>query len=561
MTAKLVGMARRFVLDGLIEEQHVFDAAKAAAEKRTSLLHFLVRNKLLDQLRVAAAASSEFQLPLIDIAALDLSRCPEDIIDTQLIKIHHVLPLAIHDQSLTIAVSDPSDPSLIQELAFHSGLSINLVVAEDIKLALAIDHYLRNIVRKYSNKITAEESIELDSSTQVEDEEESNAFDETPLVRFINNLLDEAISLGASDVHFEPYETIYRVRFRIDGLLREMTCPPVKLTARLASRLKIMAHMDIAEKRVPQDGRMCIRFSENRSVDIRVNSLPTLWGEKIVLRILDPLNTNLDIRTLGMEPRQLQLYIEALQKHQGLILVTGPTGGGKSITLYSALDRLNANTKNISTVEDPIEIAVQGINQLAVNTKAGVTFASALRALLRQDPDIIMVGEIRDLETAEIAIRAAQTGHLVLTTLHTLSAAASLSRLRNMGIPLYNLASTISLVVAQRLARRLCENCKEVVEISEKVLKEQGFTTELHPSPTVFQARGCSDCRDGYRGRIGFFEVVPVSESLSRIIMDDCLSQRFQRHMESLNFPNLRAAALLKVAQGLTSLSEANRLT
>lgn len=371
----------------------------------------------------------------------------------------------------------------------------------------------------------------------------------------------EAISLRTSDIHFEPYESIYRIRFRIDGLLREMTRPPVKLTARLASRIKIMALLDIAEKRAPQDGRIRIRLAGKRTIDIRVNCLPTLWGEKIVMRILDPMNTDLNMDTLGMEPRQKEAYQQALQQQQGLILVTGPTGSGKSLTLYSGLNSLNANTKNISTVEDPVEITIEGINQLAVNAKTGISFSGALRAILRQDPDIIMLGEVRDLETAEIALRAAQTGHLVLTTLHTLSAAASINRLRNIGIPRYNLASTISLIVAQRLARRLCERCKEAVEISEKVLTEQGLTAQLHPSPRLFRAKGCGDCGDGFRGRIGFYEVVPVSESLSRIIMEGGRTQRFRKHMRKHGLLDLRQAALLKVSQGLTSLEEANRLT
>ena len=440
-----------------------------------------------------------------------------------------------------------------------------MVIAEDSKLDSAINNYLQRTSRSYSNKAAIDSNLEneiaIDSSSVSEREEELNTFDETPLVRFINNLLLEAISLRASDIHFEPYESIYRIRFRIDGLLREMTRPPVKLTARLASRIKIMAHLDIAEKRAPQDGRIHIRHAGKRTIDVRVNSLPTLWGEKIVMRILDPLNTNLNMDTLGMEPQQKEAYLQALQKQQGLILVTGPTGSGKSLTLYSGLNSLNANTKNISTVEDPVEITIEGINQLAVNAKTGISFSVALRAILRQDPDIIMLGEIRDLETAEIVLRAAQTGHLVLTTLHTLSAAASLNRLRNIGIPRYNLASTISLIVAQRLARRLCEHCKESVEIPEKTLAELGLSAELHPNPRFFRAKGCADCRDGFRGRIGFYEVVPVSKSLSRIIMEGGRTQRFRKHMKKHGLLDLREAALLKVAQGLTSLEEANRLT
>lgn len=565
MAVNIVGLARRLVAENVIDEAQVQRAILQATQQNISLAHYLVSNKLVDQFALAATTSNEFQLPLIAIEAFNLDCCPMNVVDANLVKKHRILPLSAGDKYLFLAISYPGDVSAINEIAFHSGLKIEMAIAEDSKLDLAINQYLQLISRSYSSKAAVdsklEDEIAIDSASVSPDEEELNTFDETPLVRFINNLLLEAIALRASDIHFEPYESVYRIRFRIDGLLREMTRPPVKLTARLASRIKIMAHLDIAEKRAPQDGRIRIRLAGKRTIDIRVNSLPTLWGEKIVMRILDPLNTDLNMDTLGMEPKQKEAYLQALRKQQGLILVTGPTGSGKSLTLYSGLNSLNTNTKNISTVEDPVEITVEGINQLAVNAKTGISFSSALRAILRQDPDIIMLGEIRDLETAEIVLRAAQTGHLVLTTLHTLSAAASINRLRSIGIPRYNLASTISLVVAQRLARRLCEHCKETVEIPEKVLEEQGFTAELHPSPLLFRAKGCADCGNGFRGRIGFYEVVPVSESLSRIIMEDGGTQRFLKHMKKHGLLALREAALLKVAQGLTSLEEANRLT
>ncbi|MDA0281650.1 MAG: type IV-A pilus assembly ATPase PilB [Proteobacteria bacterium] len=565
MAVKLVGLARRLVAENLIDETRVQQAILKATHQDIALCHYLACNKLVDQYALAVITSDEFKLPLIEIESFDLDHCPVSIVDVDLVKKHRILPLSTRDKCLFLAISYPGDLGAIDEIAFHSGLKVELVIAEDSKLDSAINNYLQRTSRSYSNKAAIDSNLEneiaIDSSSVSEREEELNTFDETPLVRFINNLLLEAISLRASDIHFEPYESIYRIRFRIDGLLREMTRPPVKLTARLASRIKIMAHLDIAEKRAPQDGRIHIRLAGKRTIDVRVNSLPTLWGEKIVMRILDPLNTDLNMDTLGMEPQQKEAYLQALQKQQGLILVTGPTGSGKSLTLYSGLNSLNANTKNISTVEDPVEITIEGINQLAVNAKTGISFSVALRAILRQDPDIIMLGEIRDLETAEIVLRAAQTGHLVLTTLHTLSAAASLNRLRNIGIPRYNLASTISLIVAQRLARRLCEHCKESVEIPEKTLAELGLSAELHPNPRFFRAKGCADCRDGFRGRIGFYEVVPVSKSLSRIIMEGGRTQRFRKHMKKHGLLDLREAALLKVAQGLTSLEEANRLT
>lgn len=565
MTVKLVGMARRLVSDNLIDEAKVQQANLKASQQGIQLVQYLVRNKILDQRILAICTSDEFKLPLLEIEAFDLDFCPVDIVDTELVRKHRMLPLSIRGKRLFAAVSFPGNVNAISELAFNSGLQIEMIIAEDAKLDTAIELYLQRAERKYSDRINSENEFEgeiaIDAASNVDDEESLSTFDETPLVRFINNLLREAITVCASDIHFEPYENHYRVRFRIDGMLREMTRPPVKLTARLASRIKIMAHLNIAEKRSPQDGRIRIRTAGERTIDIRVNTLPTLWGEKIVMRIVDPLNSNLDTQTLGMEPEQRELYLDALQKHQGLILVTGPTGSGKSLTLYSGLNSLNTPTKNISTVEDPIEITIEGINQLAVNPKTGLSFSAALRAILRQDPDIIMLGEVRDQETAEIVFRAAQTGHLVLTTLHTLSAAATLNRLRNMGIPLYNLASTISLIVAQRLARKLCEKCKESVEIPKNVLNEQGFTAKIHLEPQLYRAKGCSACRDGFQGRIGFYEVVPISSSLSQIIMLDKPARQFQKHMKKRGLLNLREAALLKVAQGLTSLDEANRLT
>jgi type IV pilus assembly protein PilB len=389
----------------------------------------------------------------------------------------------------------------------------------------------------------------------------SAANDNTPLVKRINGLLIDAIEASASDLHFEPYESDYRIRFRIDGLLHEIIKPSIKLAGRLASRIKVMAQMDIAKKRLPQDGRIKLRLSSVRSIEFRVNTLPTLWGEKIVLRILDPLNILLGVDALGFEALQKEQYLRALEKQQGFILVTVPTGSGKTISLYNALSILNTNQRNISAAEDPVEINLPGINQVSVNPRIGLNFASAMRAFLRQDPDIIMVGEVRDLITAEMAIRTAQTGHLVLSTLHTNSAAASITRLRSMGIPAFNLANSLSLIVAQRLARRLCNNRKESVEIPEKVLIEEGFKREKLARARIHRATGCDICRDGYSGRIGFYEVVPISATLSRIIMDDGDAIHLAEQARKEGCLSLRDAVLLKVAQGITSLEEANRLT
>jgi type IV pilus assembly protein PilB len=565
MAAKIVGLARRLISEKLIDKTVAENAIEVAAVEDIPLAHCLVREKLVDQYLLAITISHEFQLPVIDLESFNPEYFPIGIIESELLAKHRVLPLATNEKCLFLAVSYPGHSNAVDEIAFQSGKKIELLIAEDMKLGLAIDKYLQRTSRTYSNKATSTDTlvdeIEIDSSQIDTDQEELNTFDETPLVRFINHLLLEAIALKASDIHFEPYEHSYRVRFRIDGLLREMTSPPVKLNSRLASRIKIMAHLNIAERRIPQDGRIRIRLAGERTLDVRVSSLPTLWGEKIVMRVLDPVNIDLNLDALGMEADQKATYLRALQKQQGLVLVTGPTGSGKSLTLYSGLSSLDANAKNISTVEDPVEISIDGINQLAINPKTGMTFSAALRAILRQDPDVIMLGEIRDPESAEIAIRAAHTGHLVLSTLHTLSAAASLNRLHSMGIPRYNLASTTSIVVAQRLARRLCENCKEPVEIPEKVLTAEGLTAKLHSSPRLFRARGCSSCREGFNGRIGFYEVVPISAGLSRIIMSGGAIDRFQKHMRKNGLLNLREAALLKVARGLTSLEEANRLT
>ncbi len=565
MPTKLAGLARRLVSEKLVDERLAVLATAAAREQNTSLVSHLVSSNLIAEETIALAAAEEFGLPVFKLDSFDIQSCPEKIVDAELIKRHHLLPLSVRCNRLFLASADPGDTSAINELAFHCGFKVEIIVVEVSKLASAIERYLQCLDRSYEAKENISDggldNIEIDLRNKLEPDEELNTFDETPLVRFINKLLLEAIAMQASDIHFEPYESIYRIRFRIDGLLREMTRPPVKLTPRLASRIKIMARLDISEKRLPQDGRIRILLAKKRVIDLRVNTLPTLWGEKIVMRILDPMNTSLGLDSLGMEPIQQESYLHALHRPQGLILVTGPTGSGKTFSLYCGLKELNIQSKNISTVEDPIEITIEGINQLAVNHKSGLSFASALRALLRQDPDVIMLGEVRDTEAAEIAIRAAQTGHLVLTTLHTLSAAASLSRLRNIGIPAYNLANTITLVIAQRLARRLCNYCKESIEMPERALIEQGFTTAQLSSLTLYRAQGCKHCQDGYSGRVGFYEVVPISEDLSRIIMEDSLEAGVSEYIRREGFLSLRDSVLVKVAGGVTSLEEANRLT
>ncbi|PCJ24447.1 MAG: type IV-A pilus assembly ATPase PilB [SAR86 cluster bacterium] len=565
MPVFLGGLARRLVSDKLLEEPQAIAATHSAKSQSVPFVAHIVATGLLDERSIAIAAADEFGVPMLDIAAFDLQNCQDKLIDISLIRRHRILPLTTRANSLSLATSDPGNIAVINEIKFHTGMNIEVIVAEEEKLNAAVDEFLLRQEKSYSTIASMAnadlDNIEIDSTQREELDEQLNTADETPLVRFINSLLLDAFKMGASDIHFEPYEKTYRVRFRIDGVLHEITRPPIRLTGRLASRLKVMAQIDISEKRVPQDGRIRIKLPQNHTVDLRVNTLPTLWGEKIVLRVLDSHNAPLGIDMLGLEKTQKEHYLNALQNPQGLILVTGATGSGKTATLYSGLSILNTSERNISTVEDPVEINMTGINQVSINTKAGLGFASSLRAFLRQDPDIIMVGEIRDLETAEIAIRAAQTGHLVLSTLHTLNAAATISRLVSMGIPAFNLASTVSLIIAQRLARKLCSHCKESIDIPENILIEEGFSKQQLPRLQLYRAVGCDHCREGYRGRIGFYEVVPITATLSSTIMSNSDSIQIANQIKAEGILSLRESALLKVGLGLTSLDEANRLT
>lgn len=558
-------MAQRLVRDNLLEKSKAEAAMSLAAADNISFVTHLLNKKLLPDHSIAAAAAVEFAVPLLDLSAFDLQHCPDKLVDTSLIKRHQLLPLFQRGKRLFVAVSDPSNLTAIDEIQFHTGINIELVVVAAGELSNAI---LKFIERQENAQPLIDELDgigidELSIETVKADaaDERLSASDEAPIVRFVNKLLLDAIRAGASDIHIEPYEKSYRVRFRIDGILQEITRPPIHLANRIASRLKIMALLDISEKRAPQDGRVKIRLSKTRSIEFRVNTLPTLWGEKIVLRLLDSRNARIGIDALGFEEDQKQQYLKALNLPQGLILVTGPTGSGKSISLYTGLNILNSPARNISTVEDPVEINLEGINQVSVNEKIGLGFASSLRAFLRQDPDIIMVGEIRDLETADIAIKAAQTGHLVLTTLHTNNAIEALTRLSNMGIPAYNLATSLNLIIAQRLARRLCDHCKETVEIPEKILLAEGFTRSQLQNLKLFRAVGCEHCNNGCKGRIGIYELVPVSAELSWLIMSGGNSLQMTELLETEGIRDLRQSALLKVAQGTISLEEANRLT
>ena len=563
------GLAKRLVADNLLNQQDMLEAFTNARKESIPLTRYLVKNQILASTTIADTASNQFGLPRIDLSALDPVSVgdPSKLLDIKLIRKHHILPLQRKGNLVTLAVSDPSDEDAINEIKFSTGASIDLIVVEDDKLQNLINDLLnidgnQEDGGNYDDLSDVDlEDLDIEVIDDSEIDEADEGVDDTPIVKFVNKILIDAIKLGVSDVHIEPYERVYRVRYRLDGILKEIARPPINIANRICSRVKIMAQLDISERRLPQDGRIKMKLSKTKAIDFRVNTLPTLWGEKIVMRILDPSSAMLGIEALGYEDDQKQLFLSALHQHQGLILVTGPTGSGKTVSLYTGLNILNTQEKNISTAEDPVEINLEGINQVAINSKVGLDFASALRAFLRQDPDVVMVGEIRDLETAEIAIKASQTGHMVLSTLHTNSAPETLSRLMNMGIPAYNLATSVSLIIAQRLARRLCNNCKKPINLPPKILLQEGFTEEQLDTMELYGAAGCDKCNEGYKGRVGIYEVVPITDSISRIIMDNGSTIQVADMARQEGFNDLRTSALVKVAKGLTSLAEANRIT
>jgi type IV pilus assembly protein PilB len=566
---QLSGLAGRLVAEELISAKDAVQAQKDASLERIPFVQFLVERKNVDSQRLAEVASQEFGVPLFDINAFNRTALPEGLVDVSLLTKHHAMPLFRRGNRLFIAVSDPTNLAALDEIKFHTGVNTDAVLIEERALSKTILEWV-DAQDNLGDGLEDLDSTDLDDIdiSAVEEGAEgeegggNEAVDETPIVRFVNKVLIDAIKQGASDIHFEPYENNYRVRFRTDGVLREMVRPPKNLAPRLSARLKVMSQMDISERRLPQDGRIQMKLSRNRAIDFRVNTLPTLFGEKIVLRILDPTSAQMGIDALGYEPDQKEMYLKTLNQPQGMILVTGPTGSGKTVSLYTGLNILNTPERNISTAEDPVEINLEGINQVHVNAKVGLDFAQALRSFLRQDPDIIMVGEIRDLETAEIAIKAAQTGHLVLSTLHTNSAAETVTRLLNMGVPAFNVATSVNLIIAQRLARRLCKECSVPADdIPHETLLKQGFTEESLVDANIMKAVGCDQCKDGYKGRVGIYEVVRVTPSIARIIMEEGNSMQIHQQAQEEGFNDLRASALVKVAQGLTSLEEANRIT
>jgi type IV pilus assembly protein PilB len=561
----LAGLPRRLVQDGLISEAKLLEATETAKKEKLPLVAYLVNEDLANARSIAVAASHEFGVPLLDLDAVDVDVDVVRAVDQKLINKHRVLPLVQRGQRLFLGIADPTNLAAIDDIKFQTSLRIDPVVVEQDKLEERIVKAIEAVDTSMSGMGDDDFDLEnLDVTGEDDDEEDVHKDDieDAPVVRFVNKILLDAIKRGASDVHFEPYEKYFRVRTRLDGVLSEVAQPPVVLANKVCARLKVMSRMDIAERRVPQDGRIKMRLSKNRAIDFRVNTCPTLFGEKIVLRILDPSSAKLGIEMLGYEDQQRQLYEKHLSKPYGMILVTGPTGSGKTVSLYTGLNILNTEDRNISTAEDPAEINLPGINQVNVNPKVGLTFASSLKAFLRQDPDVIMVGEIRDLETAEIAIKAAQTGHLVLSTLHTNDAPRTLTRLVDMGVKPYAIATSVSLIIAQRLARRLCDNCKEVQDIPREALEKEGFEAEdLDEGINVFGPKGCKSCNDGYKGRVGIFQVMEVSEAMGRIIMEGGNAIQIADQAATEGVYDLRRAGLNKVKEGVTSLVEINRVT
>ena len=561
------GIADRLVSEQLISPEGIAEISEQAQTQGLTLIQELLSGNYVNSQLLASIISEEYGVPLLDLSRVVEEQFPVDLVPQSLIRKHRALPLYRRGNRLFVAISDPTNTSALAEFKFATGIATDSVVVEHKQLLETIDEVIAKQDEIFDGDITdftsAEDYIpDLEVEEELEETDFTKLADDAPVVKFVNKVLFDAIKQGASDIHFEPYEREYRVRVRADGVLQEVVRPPKGLAPRLAARLKVMARLDISERRAPQDGRIQLKLSKNRSIDFRVSTLPTLFGEKIVLRILDPGSARMGVDALGYDPEQKELYLEALNRPQGMILVTGPTGSGKTVSLYTGLDILNEPERNISTAEDPVEINMEGINQVHVNPKVGLNFAQVLRSFLRQDPDVLMVGEIRDLETAEIAIKAAQTGHLVLSTVHTNSAPETINRLLNMGVPAYNIASSLTLIIAQRLARRLCRYCAEPeTNVPEGALKQLGFTDALLKTAEIKKPVGCKQCRRGYSGRVGIYEVVKITREISSAILNGANVHELEAAASDAGFPNLRQAALKKCAEGIISLEEVNRVT
>jgi type IV pilus assembly protein PilB len=571
VTANLVGItgiARRLVQDGALDEAAARDAMAKAAAAKQPLPQYFAEKKLVTPAQLAAANALEFGMPLLDVSVFDGAQSAISLVSEELLRKHHVLPLFKRGGKLFVGTSDPTHS--LDEIKFHTNLVVEPILVDEEQIRRTLEQWQSKHDTLGGSLGGGDDDGMGDLDVSGGDDEGGAGADsghdakgdDTPVVKFVNKVLVDAIRKGASDIHFEPYEDDYRVRFRIDGLLKNVAKAPVKLHQRIAARLKVMSQLDIAEKRVPQDGRIKLNLSKSKQIDFRVSTLPTLFGEKVVLRILDGSAAKLGIDKLGYEPEQQKLFLDAIHKPYGMVLVTGPTGSGKTVSLYTALGILNDETRNISTAEDPVEIRLPGVNQVQQNVKRGMTFAAALRSFLRQDPDIIMVGEIRDLETAEIAVKAAQTGHMVLSTLHTNDGPQTIARLMNMGIAPFNITSSVTLVIAQRLARRLCSNCKRPVDLPPNALLAEGFTqAQLDAGITLYEPVGCEECTEGYKGRTGIYQVMPMSEEISVIVLGGGNAIQIAEAAQRAGIKDLRQSALIKAGAGTTSLAEINRVT
>ncbi len=563
----LSGLARRLVSDGLISEEAAIQASEESIKQRVPFVSFITAKGLVKASDTAYAAAQEFGVPLLDIDAMEVDPDVTKLVEEKLITKHHALPLFKRGNRVFIGISDPTNIQALDEIKFHMGMNTEGILVEEDKLAKVIEKAMEAADTSLADLTSGDEFDGLEDLEVGEDEkkdENINAaeIDDAPVVRFVNKILLDAIKRGASDIHFEPYEKYYRVRFRQDGVLREMAKPPLSLAGKIAARIKVMSRLDVSERRVPQDGRIKLKLSKNKSIDFRVSTCPTLFGEKTVMRILDSSSAKLGIDMLGYEEDQKKLFMENILKPYGMFLVTGPTGSGKTVSLYTGVNILNTDDRNISTAEDPVEINLPGVNQVQVDEKTGMTFAKALKAFLRQDPDIILVGEIRDLETGSIAVKAAQTGHMVLSTLHTNDAPQTLTRLIDMGIAPFAIATAVNLIIAQRLARRLCSKCKAPADIPPDGLMAEGFTEDdIAEGVTVFKPVGCDQCNDGYKGRVGIYQVMPISDEMKRLIMEgrNAIDIADQARREGVS--DIRRSALIKVKHGITSLEEINRVT
>ena len=561
----LTGIARKLVMDNHIDEATAIEAVENANKESIQLTSYLVKNNIVASNVIAMISCHEFGLPVFDLTVMDTEMAAFSLVPEKLITKLNAIPLMKRGNKLFIAISSPTNTQALDEFKFATGLSTEAVLVQEDQLVTFIEKAI-SAMDSGMDEMLDDDLEDLDIGAGEDEEQDGPTAadaDDAPVVKYVNKILVDAINKGASDIHFEPYEKRYRIRYRVDGILAEVAAPPLSIAGKLTARVKVMSRMDISERRVPQDGRIKLKLSKKRAIDFRVNTCPTLFGEKVVLRILDPSSATLGIDALGYEPEQKQLYLDALSNPYGMILVTGPTGSGKTVSLYTGLNILNLPETNISTAEDPAEINLEGINQVNVNDKVGLTFAEALKAFLRQDPDIIMVGEIRDLETASIAIKAAQTGHLVLSTLHTNDAPQTLTRLMNMGVPAFNIATSVSLIIAQRLGRRLCNDCKTLDDLPEEVLTKEGFTKEDLAADEfkIYKAVGCDKCNGGYKGRVGIYQVMGISEEMGRLIMSGANSIDLADQARVEGIDDLRRSALKKIMQGVISLEEANRVT